>query len=138
MNDQNPINSAPAPVSAFDKPPERATWQIILEKLKPLPKILWEKFYTNKKVFWPVAIAFGLIFLVLLIGLIFGKRGTKTPVTVKPTATPFIAATPVASPSAGILYDSQQKLNSLKVQIDNLDPKQSVLQPPPINFEIRF
>ena len=142
MNDQNqnttsPVNPTPAP-SAFDTPPEQPSWKLIIEQLKPLPKILWAKFYANKKIFWPITIAFGLIFFVLLLGLIFGKRGTKTIISNRPTPTPFILTTPIASPSAGVLLDSQKKLDSLKVQIQNLDVKQSKLTPPTINFDIRF
>lgn len=135
MNDQNQnIN----PVSPQVTPTVPVDLGTILSNIKPFLSKLPAKFYSNKKIFWPVSIAFGLIFLVLILGLLFGKRGAVVGTSKSPSPSPTVQVTPQASASGNILIDSQNKLNDLKTQIDNLDIKESRLSPPSINFDIRF
>lgn len=116
-------------------------WKKLLEKYKPVFLKYFGKFYSNKKIFWPVSIAIGLFLLVLIAGLLFGKKGgstNPTPVKKLPTPTPFVRPTPNDSIKSGPLFEAQQKLDDLENQIKNFDVKQTRLQPPTINFEIRF
>ena len=110
------------------------------EKLSNIALQLWSKvpqkardifarFYTNKKIFWPITIAFGLLFLVLILGLLFGNKN-KVVTSVKNTPAPEIQPTSQAI--------SNNPLNDLKIQINEFDVKQSRLKPPPLNFDIRF
>jgi hypothetical protein len=95
------------------------------------------KFYANKKVFWPVTIAFVLIFMVIVVGLLFGSKTGIQIAKKSPTPTPIVAATP--QPEAqDLLSILERKLNDLKFQIANLDVNQKRLQPPVINFKVSF
>lgn len=143
INQQNqpPIPSAAPDVS--NSPPITAPQTALapknlLPKVRPLLAGLFQKFYSNKKVFWPVAAAFSLILFVIIIGLLFGKRNAQTPTVKLPTPSPIIQSTPMATSSGNILIDSQNKLNDLKNQINNLDVSESRLQPPTLNFDIKF
>ena len=122
------------PVSQASKP----RWQEILDQIKPIVLTLFNKFYTNKKVFWPVTIAFGFIFFVIFIGLVFGKRNTNTVGPVSPTRTPFILRSQSTIQNSEVLTKSESDLNSLKKQIEALDVKQVRLKPPILNFDIKF
>jgi len=114
------------------------TWKKLAEKIKITLINLFNHFYSNKKLFWPVSIAFGLILLLIVVGLLFGKR-TKNAGTIElPTPPPIVQSTPEASMSGDILLDSQKKLLDLKNQINALDIKQSRLKPPTLNFNIKF
>ena len=95
------------------------------------------KFYSNKKVFWPVVISFGLIMLTILAGLVFGGKNGKSIIN-RPTPTPESKSTPAPSPEGDAITNIENKLKNLKEQIDGLDPRQSRLQFPAINFSIRF
>jgi uncharacterized membrane protein len=94
------------------------------------------KFYSNKKLFIPVAAALTLLFLTILIGLIFGSRGNRT-AAVKKTATPTPVAQESAAPGAEE-GDKETKLKSLRDQINTLDVAQKRLSPPSVNFKIDF
>lgn len=144
MNDQNqnPSTDTPTqtPVPAPIETPQLAPtgWKLILSRVKPLLVNVFNKFYSNKKIFWPVSIVFGILFLIIILGLIFGNRGGTQNVSKTPTPSPIIQSTPEATDSGDILTDSQNKLKNLKNQIINLDPRQSRLQPPNLNFDIKF
>jgi hypothetical protein len=134
LNSQPPeTGSQPAQVQSSSSMPKFTSGVI-----KTIMLNLWKKFYANKKIFWPVTIFFGLVLLIIILGLIFGRKPKQTPILPQATEKPFILSTPIASPSAGILGESNQKLIDLKTQIDNLDVKQSKLKPPILNFEVRF
>lgn len=142
MNDQNQnINTGipPAQIPPQNMPKISIDWKTLPEKLKPILVAMFNKFYSNKKLFWPVSISFGLIFLVIVLGLLFGKRGVPQVVnTATPTPVPTVQSTPQATSSGDILTDSQNKLNDLKNQINNLDIQQSRLQPPALDFNVSF
>lgn len=144
MNDQNQNTSintpvqTPVPAPLETPQPTPTGWKLVLSRVKPILINIFNKFYSNKKIFWPVSIVFGLLFLVVILGLIFGNRGGIQNVSKTPTPSPIIQATPIASESGDILTSSQNKLKDLKIQIINLDPRQSRLKPPNLNFDIEF
>jgi hypothetical protein len=144
MNDQNQnINTdiptqEPVPIPVEAPQPVPTGWRLVLSKAKPLLISGFNKFYSNKKIFWPVSIVLGLLLLVIILGLIFGNRGGPQNVSKTPTPSPIIQSTPIATDSGDILTNSQIRLKDLKNQIINLDPHQSRLQPPNLNFDIKF
>ena len=111
----------------------------IIEKYKPILLNAFNKFHSNKKIFWPITISFGLVFFVIILGLIFGKHTSTQYYAIKiPSPSPYVQSTPEATSSGNILIDSQNKLNDLQNQINNLDVRQSRLQPPSVDFNIQF
>ena len=144
MNDQNQNTSIDTPTQVvplvpIETPqPVLTGWKLMLSKVKPVLINSFNKFYSNKKIFWPVSIVLGLLLLVIILGLIFGNRGGGQNVSKTPTPSPIIQSTPEATDSGDILTNSQSKLKDLKNQIINLDPRQSRLQPPNLNFDIEF
>ena len=116
-----------------------------IEQIKPPIKItpqqklreLWAKFYSKKKVFWPVVGSLILFLLVLVAGLLFGNRNqTVKPGT--PTPTPEVSMTPAPTESGDILTTINVKLIQLDTKIKELDVRQSRLSPPAVNFNIKF
>lgn len=132
---ENQININPEPSTSEVSP---TTTGKMIDKIKPIVKSLFAKFYSNKKIFWPVTISFGLIFLVLLIGLIFGGKPKTIPTKNIASPTPYSFATPEATSSGDVLTNTQNTLNDLDNQIGNFDVKQSRLTPPTLNFNISF
>jgi hypothetical protein len=121
-----------------EMPASGLNWKSLLTNLKPILKSLWDKFYSNKKIFWPVSIGLGFLFLLILLAAVSAKiRSTQT-TRVTPSPSPFILSTPKASGSSDVLIKSQTKLEDLKNQINNLDVHQSRLTPPVLNFDIQF
>ncbi|QQG41926.1 MAG: hypothetical protein HYV90_01275 [Candidatus Woesebacteria bacterium] len=106
----------------------------------PLPvKNILIKFYANKKVFIPVTVAFGLIFLIIILGLLFGTRSAPVVfIPPKKTPTPFVVTTPIATPSGDILSVTEIKLKELNSQINSLDVSQQKLSPPAIDYDVSF
>lgn len=151
MKDQNPPNEVAsealhgAPLGAQSATPQGQIssnpaniWRGLLDKARLTLMPIFNKFYSNKKIFWPVSVALGLIFLIILLGLLFGKRRVVQNVSKSPIPSPIVQATPEATNSGNVIIDSQNKLNILKNQINNLDVKQSRLQPPVLNFSLKF
>jgi hypothetical protein len=143
MNDQDQnintdTNQIPATAPIGPAQPTQIDWKSMLSKIKPVFVSGFNKFYSNKKIFWPVSIAFGLIFLIIILGLIFGNRKGSQKAIATPTPSPVVQSTPIASDSGDVLINSQYKLKELKNQIINLDIRQSRLQPPNLNFDIKF
>lgn len=101
-------------------------------------KAFWLKFYSNKKIFWPVSIVLGLLMLTIIAGLLFGGKGVLPVANVIPSPTPLTQEAPVPTPPGDILTQIERSLTDLKAQIGNLDVKQSRLQPPVLNFNIKF
>lgn len=130
MTDQIP-NTNPVPTAPVDR---------IKQFIKPmLSKFKQSRFYTNKKIFYPLSIAFCLIFLTILVGLLFGGARKTGLVRATPSPTPFVSQiSPSPTPSGDVLSQIGQKLFDIKTQINALDVKQSQLQPPTINFKISF
>lgn len=139
---QNPNIEAspqtPAITPVATPQPSATNLQPLLLKPKLLLVNVFNKFYSNKKIFWPVSIAIGLILLIIILGLIFGKRRVNQSVSIPPSPTPAIQNTPEASTSGDVLIDSRYKLNDLRNQINKLDVKQSHFQPPNLDFDIKF
>ncbi|HKB88154.1 MAG TPA: hypothetical protein VKC53_00745 [Patescibacteria group bacterium] len=144
MIDQNQtVNQNPIPMPQVNVPPQEtpklgSDLKSLTEKIKLLAIRGLNKFYSNKKIFWPVSISFGLILLIIILGLLFGRKNLGQNMTPVPTPPPVIENTPEASSSGDILIDSQNKLSKLKIQINNLDINESRLKPPAINFDIKF
>lgn len=111
--------------------------KVIAGKLKVIFTNLLNKFYSKKVVFWPVTIAFGLVFLIIVLGLLFGGKKRSTNIKTITTPTPFIFSSPLASPS-GSLVETNNKLLNLKTQIDATDVEQQRLSLPTLNFDVRF
>lgn len=109
----------------------------IKDKIPQPAKDMFNKFYSNKMIFWPITIVFGLLFLTIILGLLFG---TKTPPAVQKTIkpTPVVIVTPNETPSTDTLSEVQSKLSDFKSQINSLDVRQSTIKPPTINFDIKF
>ena len=116
----------------------------IIERVRPFLanyrlRFTQTKFYQNKKIFFPVSISVGLLFLVILIGLIFGGKKRTQVVKNTPSPTPtFSGTTNPDTTGEDALSQIEQRLNDLKNQITNLDAKQSRLQPPTLDFKIKF
>lgn len=144
LNQNTTSNQAQVPQVTQQVPNTREVkndWKTVLStKLVPLLKDVGKKIYSNKRIFWLIVTLFSLMFLITVVGVIFGNKGGKTTQQVlpTPTATPFVQENTQASPSGDILIDSQTELGKLKNQIKNLDVKQSRLQPPSIDFEIKI
>jgi hypothetical protein len=136
MNNQIPVtNSAVSPIT----PPPLDQPKTIKKNIKSIIINTFNKFKSNKRVFLPVSISLGLIFLIIVIGVIFGKRTTTQVVTKNAaTPTPIVQSSPQATTSGDVLLTNQNKLNDLKNQINNLDIKEGELQPPTLNFDIKF
>ncbi len=139
MNDQNtnqPIEPSLPPTPTPTVPQPIAKTRLvdkISAKIPPKVKEALKKFYENKKIFLPVSIAFGLLLLTLIIGILFGSRG-EAPQTVEATPTPKSQETGTQESSAS----SETKLEQLKNQIEGLDIDQKRLQPPTVDFKIKF
>jgi hypothetical protein len=133
MNEQQTPLTPPVPVS--NNP---------LGKIRPIFKALWSKltqtrFYQNKKIFYPVSISLGLVLFIIFIGLIFGgKKSPSVPKSTPSPTPPFVQSTD--SPDVGLdtLSQIERSLTDIKNQIINLDVKQSRLQPPALDFKIKF
>lgn len=104
----------------------------IINKLKE------SKLYSNKLVFWSLTTFLTLVLLIVILGTLFGNKSNGTVSNPRPTKVPFVLPSPNATPSIEVLYNSQQKIYSLKKQIEELDVRQNRLQPPDINFDIKF
>jgi hypothetical protein len=80
-----------------------------------------------------------LLFLTILAGLFFGGKKSPSIIKVRPTPTPLIIEkTHTPPPSGDAVSQIETKLLDLKRQIDDLDVKQSRLQPPSVDFKISF
>lgn len=132
MTDQEPIseNSVRAKLTFY--------WQKLVSAM-PLPvKAAFAKFYNNKKIFLPVSISFGVLFLVIVIGLLFGKPATTTSPSLRTSPTPMVTSIPQSSQPEDIITVTRNVLKDLKSEINALDVNQSILKPPSIDFEVGF
>lgn len=110
----------------------------IMQKIPQKIKDPLIKFYANKKIFWPVAGAAGAILLIVILGLLFGKRSLNQ-ATGKPKPTPVQNQVEnQASPSPDQLSQIQIDLGKIRNLITGLDVRQAPLQPPAIDFKISF
>lgn len=143
MENQNPTGIEPATTNGSLPPKKQvlpARIQTFISKISafvpPQVKALLAKFYANKKIFWPVTISFGILFLVLILGLLFGSP--SQPIQSLVTPAPQVESTPEASPSGDVFSQTQSQLKTLDDQINALDLKQSRLSPPQLNYNISF
>ncbi len=130
-NIQNPTPEVSVPVK---QSLIKTIWNKIPQRLQaPL-----RRFYQNKKIFWLVSGLFGLIFLTLIIGLILGQKGNSSQTTkIIASPTPQIQTSPEPGEQSA-LDQIETRLRNLRNTINNLDVRQSRLQPVPLNFNISF
>jgi len=126
-NTQEP-EITPQPAAKIDSP---------LGKVKSVAVEVFNKFKKNKILFWTAIGFISLVMLIIITGLLFGKKGNSVPNSI-PSTVPFILPTPNATPGITILSVSREKLNKLKILVDQLDVEQGRLKPPDLNFEVRF
>lgn len=142
QNNQQQINEPTQVVNtplAANQPPVPVA--AIPEAAKPKGKLtdLIKDVYTNikgKKIFKLLAILFGIIFFIIIIGSIYSivknSRGNKTVLSSpSPVATAQVILTEESKKSKSVLEE-------LKNRILNLDINQKHLTPPSIDFNISF
>lgn len=134
MNENQPdINTAD---QIQTPPPQKQS--VSLEQIKLLAKDVFLKIYSNKKIFYPLAIALGLVFITMIIGIIFGSKTSAPQVMTFVKPTPPSISINTATQSADPLTTIQGTLDNLNNQINAFDVKQNRLQPPTLNFNISF
>ncbi len=110
----------------------------ILKKLKE-SKFTESRIYKNKMIFWPVTIMLSLVILTLIIGLIFGSRKSTSTSTKSPTPTPSSQnQNGQKNEVDGVLSPIDSALDKLRDQITTFDVRQSRLQAPVVNFDVKF
>lgn len=139
--DQQNINNNSTvgePVNTPQIPEKVSFLKKLWAKLPQKIKDILISFYSNKKIFWLVTGAFGLVFLTIILGLLFGSTNPKTQTTKKVVnPTPQSQETP-APETKDALTETDDRLKALKTKINNLDVKQSRMSPPEINFKVSF
>lgn len=145
MTEQQPIANSTEPKNQPSTLPVQKVnmlavyWQKFTSLIPEPAKNALLKFYHNKKIFLPIAISFGLLFFVIVIGLVFGKPTSTSSGLVKTSPTPVVTNIPQpSSKPEDIVTVTRETLKDLKSEINALDVDQSVLQPPNIDFEIKF
>lgn len=139
--DQQNTNTNPTASEHANTPqlPEKVSllknlWAKVPQKIKDM--LL--SFYSNKKIFWLVAGAFGLIFFTIILGLLFGSSKPKNQ-TAKMVVNPTPQSQETTAPKIkDALTETDDRLKALKTKINNLDVKQSRISPPEINFKVSF
>lgn len=140
----NPENNNPSTATGTTPPPVTPTPTPVKSKfdtqnIKDMGMKLFDKFYANKKIFWPVTVFFVIVFLIVVLGLLFGKKKPTEPVvTDRPSPSVFIAPRPTFPPMEGMLGEAAEKLSTLRDFIENMDVRQGRLTPPKLNYEIKF
>jgi len=129
LNPAAPVAPAPAVTSVAPKKP-------LMQKLREEGRVIFSKFYSNKKLFWPTIIVLSLLLLVIILGLLFGTKKIGSIIKPVATQTPQAQATPV--PATGPLAEIENLLVKFKSDILKLDMQQKRLQPPTLDFKIRF
>lgn len=139
------MNNIPPPTGIKDASgPAQAKTRVgaylakVKEYIPPNIRSFLLKFYSNKKIFLPFAIVFGLMFLVIILGVLFGNKGGPGIPVGKSTPTPFIQATAAPCSESDTLCLTRNKLMNLENQINSVDPKQSRISPPNIDYDISF
>ncbi len=146
MTETNPLDIGTTQVSPVEPKKTSPVSEIvskISDKIPQKAKDLFGRFsesgfYANKKIFWSISILFGIIFLIIILGLLFGSPQSAPIPVAKKTPVPFVLATPTASPSGDVLTMTENQLKDLNNQINSLDISQNKLKPPDINYAISF
>lgn len=129
-NTDQPVNQMQADKMKFGN---------FVKNIKPIAKEVLSKILANKKLTYLLAGLFGIIFLIIILGLLFGKRVKTTPTSTTKTPEPAsqnFGGNP-SSPS-GILGESVQKLKVIEGNIINFDIQQNRLLPPTVDFDVNF
>lgn len=135
MIENQPTNIQTDDAPGMAKPVSKI--DLILAKIPQPVKDVFAKFYANKKIFWPVTGAIGVVFLILILGLLFGKRQMGGAL-IKPSPTPSQNQTVSAPSTPDQLQQIQINLGKIKDQIMNFDVNQAILTPPSPDFKISF
>lgn len=98
---------------------------------------IWNKFYSNKKIFWLITSLFSLIILISISGLIFRLVRSNQKTTIQ-TSTPTPMAQTQTEEKKEPLDLAKEELTKLDGQIKNLDIKQQKLMPPAVDFKVDF
>lgn len=97
------------------------------------------RIYSNKKIFVPVTVAFSMILIVLIMGLLFGNiNRNKDRDIVKKEPISQIVDIPQKEESETPSSAIRNVLKDLKSEINTLDINQNKIKPPDIDFEIGF
>lgn len=135
------MNQENQPVPVQPQSPNQAQISPMPVQTKPglrqLAKDMFNKIYTNKKIFWLLVSLFSLILLIIIVGSIFKLMGGKTPSPVR-EETPTPQSVEVPEEKKEPLDLAKEELSSLEKQIKDFDINQKRLQPPSINFKIDF
>lgn len=107
------------------------------KKFKEALKASLAKLLRNKKMVILIGAITGFIILIIILGLIFGKKA-KIPARTRATPSPSQnTQSPIPSPG-DTLGQNEVKLKNLKEEILNFDINQSRLSPPVVDFKISF
>lgn len=107
------------------------------KRFKEILKVSLARFLSNKKMVILVGSITGVIILIIVLELIFGKRA-KIPARTGATPSPSQnTQSPIPSPG-GILGQNEIRLKTQKEEITNFDINQSRLSPPVVDFKISF
>lgn len=134
LNQQIPNTTQPETVAQPVESPKNEP----LQKVKDILMKVFNKLYSNKMIFWSVSSFLGIVLLIVVLGLLFGKGRSKVTQVHTASPKPFVLSTPTTNISNDIISTSQEKLIKFKKEIDALDVKQGRLSPPSINFEVKF
>ncbi|KKU10690.1 MAG: hypothetical protein UX13_C0005G0003 [Candidatus Woesebacteria bacterium GW2011_GWB1_45_5] len=129
--------SIPTGIEQPQPPVELPVQRTRIINIPPKIKEAWNKFYSNKKIFWPIMIVSGLLLVTLVAGILFGTGKADIKIG-KPGTTPTVSAVPEATESTDPLTIINVKLLDLGTQIKEMDVRQSRLSPPSVNFDIAF
>jgi len=141
MNETKPIDTGILEVKPNEPAVSPSKFTVLNQIWDKIPKNIQDvlrRFYANKKIFWPIAILFGILFLIIILGLLFGSTAPAASPATKKTPIPFVEVTPEASPSGDILTVMGNQLKDLNNQINSLDLGQNKLKPPVINYKVDF
>jgi hypothetical protein len=101
-------------------------------------KNIFNKFRSNKKIFFPVSIVLGLLLLTIVVGLMFGIKDNSTQTIETPLPTFIASPTPQATQQINATTAIENELKTLKLKIKEFDVEQNKIKPPEINFKISF
>lgn len=132
MNQENQnITPPPAPVppvaAPVQPPAPRKTIDLAKEKLRNF-------YYSKKKLFKSLAIALGVLLVVVIAALVYSAFANRNKGGLEAYPTP--EASPVSTSTE--VNENEVKLNALREKIIKLDIFQKRLAPPIINFKISF
>lgn len=116
---------------------DRQKFGELFKKFKEGLKVKLAKLLSNKKMVMLIGGIVGIMLLIIILGLIFGKKARVPAPTAKTPLPSINTQSPIPSPG-DTLGQNEVKLKNLKEQITNFDINQSRLSPPVVDFKISF